>query len=135
MHASACFAQQCFPWLLPPSPLQDLTEEAVLLFFKAFLASAIENLNRKLLKMETTQRNVPTYLALSIFNLLCCCLPLGIAALIFSLRVENAAGTGDMERASQASRTARMLNIIGIVVGVIFLIIIIVVVVVGRTAK
>ncbi|CAM2107755.1 unnamed protein product [Caretta caretta] len=85
--------------------------------------------------METAQRNVPTYLALSIFNLLCCCLPLGIAALIFSLRVENATGTGDMERASQASRTARMLNIIGIVVGVIFLIIVIVIVVVGRNTK
>uniref|UniRef100_A0A8C8VIH5 Uncharacterized protein n=1 Tax=Pelusios castaneus TaxID=367368 RepID=A0A8C8VIH5_9SAUR len=85
--------------------------------------------------METAQRNVPTYLGLSIFNLLCCCLPLGVAALIYSLRVENATGTGDMERASQASRTARMLNIVGIVIGIIFIIIGIVIVVLTRNAK
>ena len=29
-----------------------------------------------------------TYLALSLLNLICCCLPIGIAALIYSLRVQ-----------------------------------------------
>ncbi|XP_060107345.1 synapse differentiation-inducing gene protein 1-like [Heteronotia binoei] len=81
-------------------------------------------------RMEPSQRSVPSYLALSIFNLLCCCLPLGIAALIYSLRVENATSVGDMNRATSSSRTARTLNIVGIVLGVICIIFIIVIYVV-----
>lgn len=82
--------------------------------------------------MEQSQRSFPSYLALSIFNMLCCCFPLGLVALICSLRVENAAGIGDTERASKASRTSKILNIVGIVLGVILLIIVIVVVIVGK---
>ncbi|XP_077161294.1 synapse differentiation-inducing gene protein 1-like [Paroedura picta] len=80
--------------------------------------------------METSHRNIPTYLALSIFNLLCCCFPLGIAALVCSLRVENATTVGDVDRASRSSHAARTLNIIGIVLGVMSIIIIIVIYVV-----
>ncbi|XP_069081026.1 trafficking regulator of GLUT4 1-like [Pleurodeles waltl] len=76
--------------------------------------------------MEQSQRSYPSYLALSIFNMLCCCFPLGVVALVCSLRVENAAGIGDTERASKASRTSRILNIVGIVLGVVFLILVIV---------
>ncbi|KYO17732.1 synapse differentiation-inducing protein 1-like [Alligator mississippiensis] len=85
--------------------------------------------------METAQRHVPTYLALSIFNLLCCCFPLGIVALVFSLRAENASGVGKMEEASKASRTARILNIVGIVLGIIFIIAMIIFVIVTKTAR
>ncbi|XP_019367398.1 PREDICTED: tumor suppressor candidate 5 homolog [Gavialis gangeticus] len=84
--------------------------------------------------METAQRQVPTYLALSIFNLLCCCFPLGIVALIFSLRTENASGVGKMEEAAKASHTARMLNIIGIVIGIIVIISMIIIIIVTKTA-
>ncbi|XP_054854096.1 synapse differentiation-inducing gene protein 1-like [Eublepharis macularius] len=80
--------------------------------------------------MDPSQRNIPTYLGLSIFNMLCCCLPMGIAALIYSLRVENASSIGDVDRASSSSRTARTLNIMGIVFGAIFIIITIVIYVV-----
>ncbi|XP_048369116.1 proline-rich transmembrane protein 1-like [Sphaerodactylus townsendi] len=76
--------------------------------------------------METSQRNIPTYLGLSIFHLLCCFLPTGIAALICSIRVKDAMRAGDVDGASSSSRVARTLNIIGIVVGVIFMIIVIV---------
>lgn len=39
--------------------------------------------------METTRSNAPSYMAWSIFNTLCCCLPLGIAAIIFSSKVRR----------------------------------------------
>ncbi|KAJ6668689.1 hypothetical protein lerEdw1_012172 [Lerista edwardsae] len=73
--------------------------------------------------MEAPQRNIPTYLGLSIFTMMCCCLPLGLAALITSHEVDNAMRAGDINRAASSSRTARTLNIIGIVVGIIALIV------------
>ncbi|XP_030077209.1 trafficking regulator of GLUT4 1-like [Microcaecilia unicolor] len=75
--------------------------------------------------MESSQRNTPSYLALSIFNMLCCCFPLGVIALVCSLRVENASGTGDFDRAANASRLARILNIVGIVLGIILIVILV----------
>ncbi|XP_030077556.1 synapse differentiation-inducing gene protein 1-like [Microcaecilia unicolor] len=77
--------------------------------------------------MESGQRNIPSYLALSIFNVLACCFPLGVIALVCSLRVENASGTGDFDRAANASRLALILNIVGILVGFIIIVIVIVI--------
>ncbi|XP_066517614.1 dispanin subfamily A member 2b-like [Hoplias malabaricus] len=71
--------------------------------------------------------NAPTYLGWSIFNTLCCCLPLGIAAIVFSCRADTANTVGDGSRAHEHSRTARNLNIAALVIGIIFIIIIIVV--------
>ncbi|XP_003968416.1 synapse differentiation-inducing gene protein 1-like [Takifugu rubripes] len=74
--------------------------------------------------MEGQNRAVaPTYLGWSIFNTLCCCLPLGIAAIVYSCRVQNANAVGDSTVATDASRTAKMLNIIALVCGIILLII------------
>ncbi|TWW77244.1 synapse differentiation-inducing gene protein 1-like [Takifugu flavidus] len=74
--------------------------------------------------MEGQNRAVaPTYLGWSIFNTLCCCLPLGIAAIVYSCRVQNANAVGDNTVATDASRTAKMLNIIALVCGIILLII------------
>lgn len=70
--------------------------------------------------------NVPSHLGFSIFNTLCCCLPLGIAAIVYSCRVDNANTIGDAARAVEASRTAKNLNIAGVVIGLILLIIMIV---------
>ncbi|XP_023681969.1 dispanin subfamily A member 2b-like [Paramormyrops kingsleyae] len=66
------------------------------------------------------------YLGISIFNTLCCCLPLGVIAIIYSLRARDANAAGDSTRAEQASHTAKILNISGIVTGLIFLVIIII---------
>uniref|UniRef100_A0A672HDW3 Uncharacterized protein n=1 Tax=Salarias fasciatus TaxID=181472 RepID=A0A672HDW3_SALFA len=63
---------------------------------------------------------VPSHLGWSIFTTLCCCLPLGIAAIVCSCRVGNhfqASTTAD------ASRTAKILNVVGLVCGIIFMII------------
>ncbi|XP_059184398.1 proline rich transmembrane protein 1B-like [Centropristis striata] len=73
------------------------------------------------------QRDIaPTYLGWSIFNTLCCCLPLGIAAIIYSVKADSANTHGDGARALEASRTARTLNVIALVCGIILLIIFIV---------
>ncbi|KAA0706214.1 hypothetical protein E1301_Tti019733 [Triplophysa tibetana] len=74
----------------------------------------------------TGHSNQTTYLAWSIFNTLCCCFPLGIAAIVFSCRADTAIKSGDTTKASDSSRTARNLNIAGMVIGIIFIIIIIV---------
>ncbi|XP_061734350.1 transmembrane protein 91-like [Nerophis ophidion] len=67
----------------------------------------------------------PSYLAWSIFNILCCCLPLGIAAVIYSSKVQNANASGNSMAAAEASKTAKILNIAALVCGLIILAIII----------
>ncbi|XP_003228829.1 synapse differentiation-inducing gene protein 1-like [Anolis carolinensis] len=81
--------------------------------------------------MPSPQSTYPSYLALSIFNLLCCCFPLGIAAVIYSCQVDNANSLGNVNLAAKASRTARLLNIVGIVLGVILIIVLVVIYVVA----
>ncbi|XP_065890593.1 proline-rich transmembrane protein 1-like [Dysidea avara] len=73
----------------------------------------------------------PNYLALSLVNLLCCCFPIGIAALIYSLRVDSEYSAGNYQEARRASNTARSLNIAGITVGIIIVVCCIIYVVVS----
>ncbi|XP_030250140.1 proline-rich transmembrane protein 1 isoform X2 [Sparus aurata] len=61
---------------------------------------------------------VNDYLGYSIFTMLCCCLPLGIAALIYSISAREANHTGDRPRAEENSKTARKLNHAGLGVGI-----------------
>uniref|UniRef100_A0A3B4VFG1 Uncharacterized protein n=1 Tax=Seriola dumerili TaxID=41447 RepID=A0A3B4VFG1_SERDU len=65
----------------------------------------------------------PSYLGWSIFNTLCCCLPLGIAAIVCSCKAQNANAIGESAIAKDASRTAKILNVIGLVCGIILIII------------
>ncbi|XP_029303074.1 dispanin subfamily A member 2b-like [Cottoperca gobio] len=66
---------------------------------------------------------IPTYLGWSIFNTLCCCLPLGIAAIVCSCKAQNANAVGESAQAVSASRTAKTLNVVGLVCGIILIII------------
>ncbi|XP_073341283.1 uncharacterized protein [Pagrus major] len=61
---------------------------------------------------------VNDYLCYSIFTMLCCCLPLGIAALIYSISAREANHIGDRVRAEHNSKTARTLNHVGLGVGI-----------------
>ncbi|KAI3361359.1 hypothetical protein L3Q82_013540 [Scortum barcoo] len=74
---------------------------------------------------------VNDYLGYSIFTMLCCCLPLGIAALIYSISAREANQRGDRAAAERSSNTARILNhvALGIGIGVFVLSIILVTVV------
>ena len=63
------------------------------------------------------------YLPLAIFSTLCCCLPLGIYAIIRSMKVNDYYMTKQYDAAEAASADAKKWSIIGIVAGLIFQII------------
>ncbi|XP_037641158.1 calcium-binding protein P-like [Sebastes umbrosus] len=73
---------------------------------------------------------VNDYLGYSIFTLMCCCLPLGIAALIYSISAREANYAGDQMAAERSSSMAKRLNHIGLGLGIGVLILTIVYVVV-----
>lgn len=63
---------------------------------------------------------VPDYLGYSIFTMLCCCLPLGIAALIYSCSTRDANYSGHRELAERSSKTTLILNHVSLGIGVLF---------------
>ncbi|XP_028835042.1 dispanin subfamily A member 2b-like [Denticeps clupeoides] len=65
----------------------------------------------------------PDYLAYSIFTMICCCLPLGIAALVYSISTRDANFQGDQHLAEKNSKTARNLNHAGLGIGLTVVII------------
>uniref|UniRef100_A0A087YLX9 Uncharacterized protein n=1 Tax=Poecilia formosa TaxID=48698 RepID=A0A087YLX9_POEFO len=77
---------------------------------------------------------VNDYMGYSIFTMLCCCLPLGIAALIYSISAREANHTGDQMSAERNSRTAKTLNHVALglglgsfVLGIIYVVVVVVV--------
>ncbi|MDP4178430.1 MAG: CD225/dispanin family protein [Bacillota bacterium] len=70
--------------------------------------------------------NVPNYLVFSILVTILCCLPLGIAAIVFSSQVDGKLRSGDYYGALDSSKKAKTFCIIslisGIVVGIIYII-------------
>ncbi|KAK7146868.1 hypothetical protein R3I94_009650 [Phoxinus phoxinus] len=60
---------------------------------------------------------LPDYLGYSIFNLLCCCFPLGIVALIYSINTRNANMSGQRQIAEKNSKMARTFNHIALGIG------------------
>lgn len=51
---------------------------------------------------------VPNYLVPAILTTLCCCLPLGIPAIVYAAQVNSKLAAGDMTGAMQSSAKARM---------------------------
>lgn len=60
---------------------------------------------------------VPDYTIWSVVSLLCCCLPLGIAALVASSTAQDEQRAGNMEAARSCSATALVLNILATIGG------------------
>jgi hypothetical protein len=73
-------------------------------------------------------QKVPNYLVQAILVTLCCCLPVGIPAIVFAAQVNSKVAAGDLAGAEVASRKAKMwcwiafglgivANIIGFIIG------------------
>ncbi|XP_016394099.1 proline-rich transmembrane protein 1-like [Sinocyclocheilus rhinocerous] len=65
----------------------------------------------------------PDYLGYSIFTMLCCCFPLGIAALVYSCSTRDANYSGWRELAEKNSKTARTLNHVAVALGLIIIVV------------
>ncbi|XP_049320696.1 synapse differentiation-inducing gene protein 1-like isoform X3 [Astyanax mexicanus] len=73
---------------------------------------------------------LPDYLGYSIFTMLCCCLPLGVAALVYSINTRTANRTGQRPLAESYSRLSRTLNHTALGIGIIVLTLYIIMVVI-----
>lgn len=62
----------------------------------------------------------PTYLVWAIISTVCCCLPAGIAAIVFASSVSSKYYARDYDGARNASRQAEIWIIIAIVAGILF---------------
>ncbi|XP_069460939.1 proline-rich transmembrane protein 1-like [Ambystoma mexicanum] len=69
--------------------------------------------------MVPTQSYEQDYLGYSIFTCLCCCWPIGLAALIFSIKTRDANTRGDRPTASSNSRKTLILNNTALVLGIL----------------
>lgn len=63
---------------------------------------------------------IPNYLAPAIITTICCCVPLGIVAIIFAAQVNSKVASGDIEGAMDYSRKAKMWSWIAFGVGLVF---------------
>lgn len=68
---------------------------------------------------------IPNYLVHSIIATLCCCLPLGIVAIIFSAQVNQKLAIGDVAGAQDASNKAKLFCWISFGIGIIGIILIV----------
>lgn len=62
---------------------------------------------------------IPNYLVQSILTTLCCCLPLGVVALVYSAQVNSKLAAGDVAGAQAASRSARTWVTLAVIGGII----------------
>ncbi len=62
---------------------------------------------------------IPNYLWQSIVATLCCCLPLGVVAIIFSAQVNTKLAAGDIAGAREASSKAKLFCWISFGIGIV----------------
>lgn len=63
--------------------------------------------------------NTGLWLGLSIAMTLCCCLPLGIAGIVFSVQAQSAEKTGNIYEAEEKIKKAKLMLLIGLIGGLI----------------
>lgn len=80
------------------------------------------------------QINQTPYLVCSILVTLLCCLPFGIAGIIFATKINSALMNGDYAAAQAAAKKSKLFSTIGAAGGLLFLIIYLVLIFVGAFA-
>jgi Interferon-induced transmembrane protein/zinc-ribbon domain len=63
--------------------------------------------------------SVPNYLVQSILVTLCCCLPFGVVALVYSSQVNTKLAAGDVAGAQASSKNAKKWAIIALIAGIL----------------
>ena len=77
----------------------------------------------KIVMPRHVMENPPkTYMGYSVFNTVCCCLCIGIAAIIFSAKTKEANKRGDYQEAEKYSKKAKRLNKTAFLTGLVILI-------------
>lgn len=59
------------------------------------------------------------YLILSIISTVCCCIPVGIVAIFYTVKINTAVSSGDAESARHAANMAKIWIIVAVVVGIV----------------
>lgn len=62
---------------------------------------------------------IPNYLVQSVLVTLCCCLPLGVVAIVNSAQVDSRLAAGDIAGAQRASKNAKMFSWLGVLGGIL----------------
>ncbi|KAM6427610.1 uncharacterized protein PHA67_002748 [Liasis olivaceus] len=99
-----------------------------------YYGMAVQDPKEEPVRQPVELTNEPDHLAYAIFTMLCCCLPLGVAALVYSILTREANHEGNSTAAQRNSRLARILAHSALGVGICVLIIYIIFIVVMRVA-
>ncbi|XP_034279603.1 trafficking regulator of GLUT4 1-like [Pantherophis guttatus] len=85
-------------------------------------ATAVQDPKEEPILQPVQVTKAPDYLAYSIFTMLCCCLPLGVAALVCSILTREANHERNITSAQRNSRMARILAHSALGVGIVIII-------------
>jgi hypothetical protein len=66
-----------------------------------------------------TASNIPNYLIAAILATVFCCLPVGVASIVFATQVNSKLESGDVAGAMEASRKAKMFMFIAVGAGLL----------------
>lgn len=78
---------------------------------------------------------IPTYLGQAILSTLCCCLPLGITAWVFSAQVSRKLASGDYDGARRASHNANLFSWLSLGIGFAISLFYLIAVITGRSLQ
>ena len=70
---------------------------------------------------QRVEKKPKSHIGCSIFNLLCCCCPIGLIAVYFSIQTHKSREKNNLENAKSYSSKAYIFNVLAPIFGVLFL--------------